>query len=134
MTAQVKEPFVFTLALRARAGAVVLARDLVTMAFEQWGLERLDYNGRLIMSELTTNAVRACEEDAEITVRVWRADGGDPVLEVSDPSPLLPVYGNADLEAERGRGLFIVNLLAKDLIVLRRTGTEKTVRAVMDAT
>ncbi|WP_433336159.1 ATP-binding protein [Spirillospora sp. CA-294931] len=133
MVARVRRqnPFIFTLALRAQDAAVVLARDLVAMAFDEWELAEISYDGRIVISELVTNAVRACKPDGDITVRVYLEEG-DPVLEVWDESPLLPEFQVAGVDDIRGRGLFIVRSLVKDLVVLRVSGAPgKVVRAVM---
>lgn len=130
----VTDHFIFTLALSTQDAAVVLARDLVAMAFEQWDLKHLTDDGKVIMNELTTNAIAACEPDGEITARTYLDDDGDPVLEVWDTSPLMPVFQVAGPEDLTGRGLFIVNMLAKELTVLKLAdGQGKVVRAVMDA-
>ena len=82
-------------------------------AVEHWahevGADRLSDDLALIVSELVTNAVRygappvrvhVCTDDTTVTVSV--SDGAP-----SRPTPRLP-----DLDAEGGRGLLLIDLLA----------------------
>ena len=62
----------------------------------------------LLVSELATNAVEHARTD--FTVRV--ALGPTVRVEVADRSPALPVQRHVPVQAERGRGLAIVDSLA----------------------
>jgi anti-sigma regulatory factor (Ser/Thr protein kinase) len=92
---------------------VYLVRSLVDRAAETWGLsEDVRDSGRLVLTELTTNAVRIY---AGQMVKVWVSDPGDGGLELGvwDPGPgqeprLLP----ASEDAVRGRGLWLVQELS----------------------
>lgn len=106
-----KAPNEFALRWRAYPESVYLTRSLVTQACEAWGLGRLDYVGRTIMSELATNAVVHAVEGHEIQAWVTLVDGAVE-FRVWDPSPVPPVVPEADVEAEGGRGLMMVRLLA----------------------
>jgi anti-sigma regulatory factor (Ser/Thr protein kinase) len=90
------------------------ARDLV----RAWGLASLAATAELLVSELVTNAVQAMAgqnhqppvglrlfgDDARVLIEVWDGDPRPP----EDPG----TEGLPDLEAEGGRGLFLVATLS----------------------
>lgn len=91
----------------------------------------------LIVSELAANAVAASTEDRHpITARAW-AEGTALVIEVEgqgDAAITLcepPVDEPPDLEAESGRGLFVVRALSDRVEVLDREGAT-VVRSVCE--
>ncbi|MFE4370181.1 SpoIIE family protein phosphatase [Streptomyces sp. NPDC056835] len=85
------------------------ARRLARRALARWGLEELSDSVELLISEVVTNAVRYAERP--VTLRLLRTD----VLrcEVGDDSPQLPRQRRARDTDEGGRGLFLVNRLAR---------------------
>ncbi|MEU9604828.1 SpoIIE family protein phosphatase [Streptomyces sp. NPDC048057] len=85
------------------------ARRLARRALTRWGLEELSDAVELLVSEVVTNAVRYAERP--VTLRLLRTD----VLrcEVGDDSPQLPRQRKARDTDEGGRGLFLVNRLAR---------------------
>ncbi|AZK96288.1 SpoIIE family protein phosphatase [Streptomyces tsukubensis] len=85
------------------------ARRLARRALSRWGLEDLSDAVELLVSEVVTNAVRYAERP--VTLRLLRTD----VLrcEVGDDSPQLPRQRKARETDEGGRGLFLVNRLAR---------------------
>ncbi|MFE7773945.1 SpoIIE family protein phosphatase [Streptomyces sp. NPDC057445] len=85
------------------------ARRLARRALARWGLEDLSDSVELLVSEVVTNAVRYAERP--VTLRLLRTD----VLrcEVGDDSPQLPRQRRARDTDEGGRGLFLVNRLAR---------------------
>ncbi|MFP1629211.1 SpoIIE family protein phosphatase [Streptomyces sp. 5K101] len=85
------------------------ARRLARRALARWGLEELSDAVELLVSEVVTNAVRYAERP--VTLRLLRTD----VLrcEVGDDSPQLPRQRRARDTDEGGRGLFLVNRLAR---------------------
>ncbi|MGW2257264.1 SpoIIE family protein phosphatase [Streptomyces sp. NPDC004749] len=85
------------------------ARRLARRALDRWGLEDLSDAVELLISEVVTNAVRYAERP--VTLRLLRTD----VLrcEVGDDSPQLPRQRRARDTDEGGRGLFLVNRLAR---------------------
>jgi serine phosphatase RsbU (regulator of sigma subunit)/anti-sigma regulatory factor (Ser/Thr protein kinase) len=115
---------------------VPLARHL----FGDW-LEhlRLDEAERadllLVASELCSNAVRhASGKPGALAVRAW-ADADAVVVEVEDDGAGMELSQRAedpDLEAETGRGLYVVRALSDDLSV-RRVDERTVVRAVRRA-
>ncbi|MER5767716.1 SpoIIE family protein phosphatase [Streptomyces sp. NPDC001985] len=85
------------------------ARRLARRALSRWGLEEMSDAVELLVSEVVTNAVRYAERP--VTLRLLRTD----VLrcEVGDDSPQLPRQRKARDTDEGGRGLFLVNRLAR---------------------
>ncbi|MER8044819.1 ATP-binding SpoIIE family protein phosphatase [Streptomyces sp. NPDC094032] len=94
------------------------ARRLARRALERWGLEELSDSVELLVSEVVTNAVRYAERP--VTLRLLRTD----VLrcEVGDDSPQLPRQRRARDTDEGGRGLFLVNRLARRWGATRLSG------------
>ncbi|WP_320778764.1 ATP-binding SpoIIE family protein phosphatase [Streptomyces sp. CRN 30] len=85
------------------------ARRLARHALSRWGLEELSDSVELLISEVVTNAVRYASRP--VTLRLLRTD----VLrcEVTDDVPQLPRLRNARATDEGGRGLYLVNKLAR---------------------
>ncbi|WP_411105653.1 SpoIIE family protein phosphatase [Streptomyces sp. cmx-4-9] len=85
------------------------ARRFARRALARWGLEELQDSLELLVSEVVTNAVRYAERP--VTLRLLRTD----VLrcEVGDDSPQLPRQRRARDTDEGGRGLFLVNRMAR---------------------
>ncbi|CAM5566092.1 hypothetical protein SAVIM338S_04737 [Streptomyces avidinii] len=85
------------------------ARRFARRALTRWGLEELEDSLELLVSEVVTNAVRYAERP--VTLRLLKTD----VLrcEVGDDSPQLPRQRRARDTDEGGRGLFLVNRMAR---------------------
>ncbi|MGW5970888.1 SpoIIE family protein phosphatase [Streptomyces sp. NPDC055186] len=85
------------------------ARRLARKALSRWGLEELTDSVELLVSEVVTNAVRYASRP--VTLRLLRTD----VLrcEVGDDVPQLPRLRQARATDEGGRGLYLVNRLAR---------------------
>ncbi|GCB46308.1 serine phosphatase rsbU [Streptomyces sp. NL15-2K] len=85
------------------------ARRLARRALSRWGMEELTDSVELLVSEVVTNAVRYASRP--ITLRLLRTD----VLrcEVGDDVPQLPRLRQARATDEGGRGLYLVNRLAR---------------------
>ncbi|MER7171992.1 ATP-binding SpoIIE family protein phosphatase [Streptomyces mesophilus] len=85
------------------------ARRLARRALERWGLESHTDAIELLVSEVVTNAVRYASRP--ITLRLLRTD----VLrcEVVDDVPQLPRLRQARATDEGGRGLYLVNRMAR---------------------
>lgn len=116
-----------------------LARAFTTMILASWDLAAVEDTTVLIVSELTTNVVRAAQD--EDGRPAYTSDGGLPVLwlrlmtdgallgiEVWDTLPAAvggPSPRQADPDAESGRGLGIVEALSLDWGWDRFPGTDK---------
>ncbi|WP_443068001.1 SpoIIE family protein phosphatase [Streptomyces sp. NBC_01356] len=85
------------------------ARKLARRALSRWGLEDMTDSVELLVSEVVTNAVRYATRP--VTLRLLRTD----VLrcEVGDDVPQLPRLRQARATDEDGRGLYLVNKLAR---------------------
>ncbi|MEV0124939.1 ATP-binding SpoIIE family protein phosphatase [Streptomyces sp. NPDC050703] len=85
------------------------ARRLARSALARWGLEEMTDAVELLVSEVVTNAVRYASRP--ITLRLLRTD----VLrcEVGDDVPQLPRLRQARATDEGGRGLYLVNKMAR---------------------
>ncbi|WP_460090898.1 SpoIIE family protein phosphatase [Streptomyces mexicanus] len=85
------------------------ARRLARRALDRWGLEDLSDSVELLVSEVVTNAVRYASRP--VTLRLLRTN----VLrcEVGDDVPQLPRLRQARATDEGGRGLYLVNRLAR---------------------
>lgn len=115
--------------LAALPTAAGLARLFVRQALHRWRLPLVVENAELVTSELVTNAVHATGlQDTALTypalrdvaVLTVRLSVIEPYIrvEVWDTSPELPRLQSADLESERGRGLLLVEALARRCGVL----------------
>ncbi|MGW8378764.1 SpoIIE family protein phosphatase [Streptomyces sp. ODS28] len=95
--------------LDPRAQTAGQARRLARRALARWGLDELTDQVELLVSEVVTNAVRYAERP--ITLRLLRTD----VLrcEVGDDVPQLPRLRQARATDEGGRGLYLVNRMAR---------------------
>ncbi|WP_185203390.1 ATP-binding SpoIIE family protein phosphatase [Streptomyces alkaliterrae] len=95
--------------LDPRAQTASQARRLARRALARWDLEELTDTVELLVSEVVTNAVRYAERP--ITLRLLRTDRLR--CEVGDDVPQLPRLRQARATDEGGRGLFLVNRLAR---------------------
>ncbi|MFC4052888.1 ATP-binding protein [Actinomadura syzygii] len=97
--------------LQPNAEAPGRARRFLSARFAEWGL--LDDDGRLIVSELVTNAVQ--HGDGPVAVHVFKDErDGLPVIEVRDGGLGWPVVQPENRAATSGRGLTLVACLACD--------------------
>jgi anti-sigma regulatory factor (Ser/Thr protein kinase) len=103
----------FDLEIKGFGENVYLVRSLVDQAAETWGLsDDVREPGRLVLTELTTNAVRLY---AGQVIRVWVADPGDGGLELAVWDPGAgeePRLLHAPDDAIGGRGLWLVHELS----------------------
>ncbi len=118
--------------LNAMPLAVAAARLFVRHTLKLWELEEHTETVALIMSELATNAVRASldtgseaeaeveETSAEVVIGVQlRAIDASLFVEVWDRTNAAPVRKNPDQDTEGGRGILLVEQLAKQWSVYR---------------
>jgi anti-sigma regulatory factor (Ser/Thr protein kinase) len=82
----------------------------------------------LLISELVTNGIRACPRGRLVHVALT-AGQCSVLLEVSDPSRILPMRVEAGDEDDSGRGLLLVERLADSSGVRPRPVAGKTVWA-----
>ncbi|WP_232792420.1 ATP-binding protein [Actinacidiphila yeochonensis] len=86
------------------------ARRLLVSSLDVWGLKHLADAAELVVSELVTNSVRYAREPSGrlIATRFERLDGGVRI-EVHDANTARPELRQASDDAERGRGLALVD-------------------------
>jgi anti-sigma regulatory factor (Ser/Thr protein kinase) len=111
------------MSLRAHPESAREARNQVKAALASAGADTRE-TAVLLVSELITNALEHAETDIELDVS--RTDDHVRVEVVDGHEDHLLEPGTADPQAERGRGLFLVNTLAVQWGVERR-GTGKAV-------
>lgn len=99
-----------TVVLEPTEQAPAMARRFLAGRFAAWGIAD-DHDGRLIVSELATNAL--VHGHGPIVVRVFRDEhDGLPVIEVWDGGEGHPVMRAENYAATDGRGLLMVAGLA----------------------
>jgi anti-sigma regulatory factor (Ser/Thr protein kinase) len=103
------------LELGALPGAVPCARLHARQVAWEWGLAGLGDDTELLVAELLTNAVTAARTMEPIApVRLWLlSDTTQIVILVWDASPEPPVRAQIDDDAERGRGLLLVEAVSR---------------------
>jgi anti-sigma regulatory factor (Ser/Thr protein kinase) len=114
------------LELAAFPSAVPCARLHARLVAWEWGLGGIAETVELVVSELSTNAVKVSggpggsvlEHDSWLAPRcivlVLASDGGQVLVQVWDGNPAPPVQASADEHAESGRGLLLVEALCED--------------------
>jgi anti-sigma regulatory factor (Ser/Thr protein kinase) len=104
-----------TIILGAVADAVPTARAHLRQLLSRWGQAELSPDVSVVASELVTNSVAASAglQPAAATLMVWLgSDGYFLLLAVADASPQPPVRLSLGPDAERGRGLALVEALS----------------------
>ncbi|WP_320782480.1 ATP-binding protein [Streptomyces sp. CRN 30] len=115
------DPWEYELHFPRDARGPAVARTTLKAVLRAHGLGEFTDRAQLLTSELATNAVRYSLGPATVRLR-WTM----PVLRVSvtDTCPLVPVPPAPSVpDAERGRGLLILDLLADDWGGLRLDGS-----------
>ena len=112
--------------------AAKAARDFTTSTLREWQLDELVQEAALIASELVTNAIRhglgGTDDGVELA---WRRQAARVICMVTDRSPLPPVLGSADQDAESGRGLQVVQAVAATWGWMMLSATSKAVWAAL---
>jgi len=87
------------------------ARQAVGAAADELQLGALTDDLKLVVSELVTNAVRYAQPPVEVEIE---ADDETVTISVADGSPGRPGAKHPDDDAEGGRGLLLIDLLAAE--------------------
>ncbi len=102
-----------TLILAARPDAVPSARAHLRQLLPVWGHAEAGQDVSVVVSELVTNSVAASARLRLPAVAVWLGSGSHCLLlAVADASPQPPVRPGLGPDAERGRGLALVEALS----------------------
>ena len=96
------------IALDPRPASVGRARHWLSRQLDEWGIEHLDYDASMVVSELVTNAVLHAR--TELVVRLQL--GTTLRVEVCDSSQVMPSPRTHGSAATTGRGLHLVAALA----------------------
>lgn len=100
------------------------ARRFVAATLEPWELGPLVDTVTLLTSELVTNAVVHAGSDVDVVVRLT---GAIARVEVTDRSDLAPAPRHSSVDSDTGRGLALVQALARRWGTSRQPGGGKTV-------
>src|SRR5947209_4306861 len=97
--------------LEPDGSSVATARRFVDDCLTRWGLSSQSDEIQLVADELVTNAIRHSRGPVTLALarRLDRV-----VVQVQDPSPDAPEPEAADLLADNGRGLLLVDEIAAD--------------------
>lgn len=107
------------LALDPVPGSAAAARRFVAETLGAWGCDMLVDTGRLLVSELVTNAILHARTALTLVVRLRRTGIRVEVHDAGDGAPVLRDYGD---DAMTGRGLALVDELAGSWGVERHGG------------
>ncbi len=113
-------------ALPASPQSVRRARDFVAGRLREVGLHSVMDDARLVVSELTSNAVRHARTPFTLVVA---SDEEGLLLSVRDGADPWRAPVRGDVLAERGRGLLLVEVLSAAWGVAVQAGSGKTVWA-----
>jgi anti-sigma regulatory factor (Ser/Thr protein kinase) len=92
------------------------ARSAIRQALADWGMDHLSGDAELLASELVANAAEHGDSTPiELALRRHAEPGEEPGItcEVTDTSPATPQRRQPGPDTERGRGLAIVDALAR---------------------
>jgi hypothetical protein len=102
-------PLVTKLELGPFSSAIPGARLHARLVLREWNLREFADDAELIVSELTTNAIRATGDPVALSLR---SDGHALIIEVWDSLIKAPRLEPHAIDAESGRGLELVSRLS----------------------
>jgi anti-sigma regulatory factor (Ser/Thr protein kinase) len=134
-------PLQTRLELAAQPTAPGVVRGHVRAVAHEWGLADLADTAELLASEIATNAVQASQRlstRADLAlmpvIRLWiTSDGAALVIHVWDGNDEMPVRQEVGADSEAGRGLMLVDALAKDWGAYRKAEGGKVVWAMINS-
>lgn len=102
------------LTLAATPTAVPISRALVRLSLTRWGFRELIDDAELLVSELTTNAIRAASTTVPLIRVAIKLTLTTVRLNVWDNSEDAPLPVRPDAAEEGGRGLMLVDAISAD--------------------
>jgi len=99
--------------LDAEPASVARARAFVADMVKLWGCDDPMQVAALLTSEVVTNAVRHAAQTVTVAVELATDPPSRLIVETRDDLPGEPVVKPASPEADSGRGMFIVDRLAR---------------------
>jgi hypothetical protein len=123
-------PLVTKLELGPFSSAVPCARIHARLVLLEWNLGALADDAELIVSELTTNAIRATSHPVALFLR---SDRRALIIEVWDSLSDIPVPERHAIDAESGRGLQLVSILSSRWGAFRPETGGKVIWALLPA-
>lgn len=123
-----RHPQTAVLTLPPHARSAADARHFVERTLRGWSCPEAVEVTQLLVSELVSNAVRHAGTPIRLVLRM---EGGRVQVDVSDGAPGAPRPRLVEADSEAGRGLFLVDQLARDWGV-RPARRGKTVWFVLD--
>jgi anti-sigma regulatory factor (Ser/Thr protein kinase) len=110
------------------------AREFTVATLRGWNLENLAEEAVIIATELVTNAIKhgAVVGDGHVEL-AWQRDATRVICIVVDGSARPPMLAAADLSAESGRGLLVVQALASSWGWMMVGASQKAVWAAMQS-
>lgn len=123
-----RHPYQAVMTLPPHARSAADARRFVERTLHGWRCPDAVDDTRLLVSELVSNAVRHAGTPVRLTLRL---DDGRVRVEVSDGAAGTPRPRLAEADSEAGRGMFLMDQLARDWGV-RPERRGKTVWFVLD--
>jgi hypothetical protein len=111
--------------------APALARAFLRETLDGWPADGYRDDALVVVDELVANAVLHAGTGIELRFALQPDRLG---IAVADRSPVRPGLGRPGEGAESGRGLLLVNALARSWHVLPRRDGGKVIRAVLAAT
>jgi anti-sigma regulatory factor (Ser/Thr protein kinase) len=132
-------PLQTRLELAAQPTAPGVVRGHVRAVAHEWGLAELADTAELLASEIATNAVVASQRlstRADLVsmpvIRLWiTSDAAALVIHIWDGNEEMPFRREASADSEAGRGLMLVDALAKDWGSYRKAEGGKVVWAMI---
>ncbi|MFD9283142.1 ATP-binding protein [Streptomyces mirabilis] len=114
------------MSIAANKALVAEVRRSVRAALLSWGADEIADDMAVVASELASNALKYTGGEAAVRLRLTK---GQAQLEVEDGSAQQPAQRRVGTEAEKGRGLLLVEALAAEWGWRLRKGGAKTVWA-----
>ncbi|MFI9722803.1 ATP-binding protein [Streptomyces sp. NPDC052396] len=102
------------ISLPASPRSVAAARRFCDRLLAEWGLDDLAGDALLLLSELVTNAIVHVPEGAGDVELAFSRTPARLIAQVTDAGGSLPRCGQAGMDSENGRGMWLVEQIAEE--------------------